>query len=116
MKYTDKKAQEIAHCWAIAPSTIRTWRRRGNIPDEYLEAPISLLKALNRIDGEEWRAFKSTISQLGDEARNDFGRYLFTTKVPENIDRKDLFMRLYSKRTHLRRKSRASSPNWDLGR
>ncbi|MFM8361115.1 MAG: hypothetical protein ACKOA4_00310 [Haliscomenobacter sp.] len=42
MEYTDDRANEIIRAFRLDPSTARTWRRRGTIPDHYADPRFRL--------------------------------------------------------------------------
>ena len=98
MKYTDKKAQALAQAWALSKTTVRVWKSRGHIPDEYARPPIPIKTAIKILNEEWWNEFKESIS---DKA--ELERYM-EKLVPKSITAKELMQRLRDFRRWLRKK------------
>jgi hypothetical protein len=104
VKYTKEKAAEISQKWEVSAATIRTWKHRGEIPDDYQHDPVFLFIAMRKLDSEYISTFAQTIRTLGSEAWADWLRYTQKTQVPEPILEKEIRQRMRDKRTHLREK------------
>lgn len=103
MEYNEKKAEEIARLWGVSAATLRTWKHRGEIPDMYRLNPSSLHVAIRKVD-KDWREmFEAAIRQLGDEAYDEYLRYIYETQVPADLSASGVMSRLRDKRTHLRK-------------
>ena len=98
MKFTDEKAQACAKAWGLSQTTLRVWKSRGHIPEEYARPPILFKTAIKRLDEEWWNEFQDSISDK-DELDRYMGRL-----VPESITRKELMQRLRDFRRWLQKK------------
>jgi hypothetical protein len=104
VKYTKEKAAEISQKWEVSAATIRTWKHRGEIPDDYQHDPVFLFVAMRQLDSGYISEFEKTIRSLGAEAWEDWVRYTQETQLPEPILEKEVRQRIIDKRTHLRKK------------
>ena len=89
MKYTDAKAQACAKAWGLSRKTIRVWKHRDHIPDEYAATPIPMKEVIRVLDEDWWNVFRESIADQSDE----LDRYL-DRLVPESISRVELMQRL----------------------
>jgi len=65
MKYTDKKAKEIAQEHGLSHTTIRVWKKRARIPDRYKEKVPRVLLGKMLTD----KQISAAIDKYGDEMR-----------------------------------------------
>jgi hypothetical protein len=64
MKWNKNKAAKISQKWEVSAATIRTWKHRGEIPDDYQHDPVFLFIAMRKLDSEYISAFEQTIERL----------------------------------------------------
>jgi hypothetical protein len=93
MKYAEKKACEIAQIWGISQTTLRVWKHRGQIPDRYNSAPISMGAAIEKIASNKIVSLEKEVRLMGQDSVKEWNRYKTETKVPKGISEKETIQR-----------------------
>ena len=101
MTFTESQALQVIETWGLSPETIRVWRHRGTIPDEYASPPAPVRDRIVMIDEEWYAGWVESLSDLTPEGRARVNAYLLEHQVPQDITEQNLKQRLRDLRRKL---------------
>jgi hypothetical protein len=102
MKYSEEAALSLQRKYKLPDATLRTWKYRDSIPDQYAEKQITMQQAFVKIITPEYQ--QKYLASLSENQRQELERYLSETLVPKSITYKQTQQRLIDFRRWVRSK------------
>jgi len=91
MKYSEETALKIQKNYGVSDATLRTWKHRHSIPDQYADKLVPIKYMLKNLDTAWYSDF---LKSLSDNQRKEFQRYSQDNSISSKATEKQIRQRI----------------------